>query len=436
MSNGPLAGVRVFDLTMWMVGPWCSVQLGALGAEVVHIEQPDVDWSTLGAGVPPLINGTSVGYIAWNMNKRGLSLGMKSPEDRTVAYELLKTSDVFLINMTPGVADRLGVGYDIVSGINPQIVYCAITGWGESGPMALLPGADTPAQYVTGFATGTGVPDGDDEINRHFTQMDATSGNYAAQAILMGLLARKRTGKGQRIHVSMLRAGSALQSVRIGEYLAALTSRIELVTAVIILPQRQTALLAKQAAQVDVLSGGRLRLGIGIGWNDVEYEALNENFHDRGKRSEEQVELLRALWTNEIVDFQGRWHSIPGAGIKPLPVQRPIPVWFGGGRSDGVLRRIARMGDGWFPQLQADEQGRERMAAFRNFVAEAGRSQDDVGVDARVALSRGGVDGALRDADAWREMGASHVSFNTLRAGLASADEHIDALRRFKEAAG
>ena len=219
-------------------------------------------------------------------------------------------------------------------------------------------------------------------------------------------------------------------------YLAALTSRIELVTAVIILPQRQTALLAKQAAQVDVLSGGRLRLGIGIGWNDVEYEGLNENFHDRGKRSEEQVELLRALWTNEVVDFQGRWHSIPGAGIKPLPVQRPIPVWFGGGRSDGVLRRIARLGDGWFPQLQADEQGRERMEAFGNFVAEAGRSQDDVGVDARVALSRGGIDGALSDAEAWREMGATHVSFNTLRAGLASADEHIDALRRFKEAAG
>ena len=219
-------------------------------------------------------------------------------------------------------------------------------------------------------------------------------------------------------------------------YLAALTSRIELVTAVIILPQRQTALLAKQAAQVDVLSGGRLRLGVGIGWNDVEYEALNENFHDRGKRSEEQVELLRALWTNEIVDFQGRWHSIPGAGIKPLPVQRPIPVWFGGGRSDGVLRRIARMGDGWFPQMQADEQGRERLAAFRNFVAEAGRSQDDVGVDARVALSRGGVDGALRESEAWQELGVSHVSFNTLRAGLGSADEHIDALRRFKEAAG
>ncbi len=219
-------------------------------------------------------------------------------------------------------------------------------------------------------------------------------------------------------------------------YLAALTSRIELVSGVIILPQRQTVLVAKQAAQVDVLSGGRLRLGVGIGWNDVEYEGLNENFHDRGKRSEEQVELLRALWTNEVVDFQGRWHSIPGAGIKPLPVQRPIPIWFGGGRSDGVLRRIARLGDGWFPQLQADEQGRERMERFKGLVEEAGRSQDDVGVDARVALSRGGVDGALSDSEAWQEMGATHITFNTLRAGLGSPDEHIDALRRFKEAAG
>ena len=219
-------------------------------------------------------------------------------------------------------------------------------------------------------------------------------------------------------------------------YLAALTSRIELVSGIIILPQRQTVLVAKQAAQVDVLSGGRLRLGVGIGWNDVEYEGLGQNFHDRGKRSEEQVELLRALWTNEVVDFQGRWHSIPGAGIKPLPVQRPIPIWFGGGRSDGVLRRIARIGDGWFPQLQADEQGRERMERFKGLVEEAGRSQDEVGVDARVALSRGGVDGALRDAEVWQEMGATHVSFNTLRAGLGSPDEHIDALRRFKEAAG
>ena len=114
-------------------------------------------------------------------------------------------------------------------------------------------------------------------------------------------------------------------------YLAGLTSKIELVTAVLILGQRQTALVAKQAAEVDVLSGGRLRLGIGVGWNHVEYEALGENFHDRGRRSEEQIELLRALWTNEVVDFHGRWNNVTHAGISPLPVQRPIPVWLGAG---------------------------------------------------------------------------------------------------------
>ena len=134
-------------------------------------------------------------------------------------------------------------------------------------------------------------------------------------------------------------------------YLAGVTRRLELVTAVIILPQRQTALVAKQAATVDVLSGGRLRLGVGIGWNDVEYEALGENFHDRGRRSEEQIEVMRALWTNELVTYEGRWHRITDAGINPLPVQRPIPVWLGGG-ADPVLRRVARMADGWFPQVR------------------------------------------------------------------------------------
>ena len=133
-------------------------------------------------------------------------------------------------------------------------------------------------------------------------------------------------------------------------YLAAATQRIELVTGILILPQRQTALVAKQSATVDILSGGRLRLGIGIGWNDVEYEALGENFHDRGRRSEEQIEVLRSLWTQESVTVQARWHRITDAGINPLPSQRPIPIWFGG-RADRVLRRIARYGDGWFPNL-------------------------------------------------------------------------------------
>ena len=216
-------------------------------------------------------------------------------------------------------------------------------------------------------------------------------------------------------------------------YLAAVTDRIGLVTAVIILPQRQTALVAKQAAEVDLLSGGRLRLGVGIGWNDVEYEALGENFHDRGKRSEEQVELMRALWTDDVVDFHGRWHDVPGAGIRPLPVQRPIPVWFGGGKTDGVLRRIARMGDGWFPQIAPDEEGRALVEKFRGFVAEAGREPGDVGVDARVGL-RDGFDTAVEGLGAWRELGATHVAVNSLRNGLAGADEHIEAIRRFKEA--
>ena len=207
-------------MTIFMVGPWASMQLGALGADVVHIEQPDLDWATLGAGVPPTINGTSIGYISWNMNKRAFSLDMKLEEYRRRAYELLKTCDVFLMNMRPGVAERLGVGYEDVAKINPRIVYCSVTGWGTTGPMADLPGADGQVQYVTGFASATGKEGGAPEIYRHFTQMDGTSGNYAAQAITMALVARARTGKGQRIDLSMLRAGTALQSARIAEYFA------------------------------------------------------------------------------------------------------------------------------------------------------------------------------------------------------------------------
>ena len=163
-------------------------------------------------------------------------------------------------------------------------------------------------------------------------------------------------------------------------YMAAITSRLELVTAVLVLGQRQTALVAKQAAEVDILTGGRLRVGIGIGWNHVEYEALGENFHNRGRRSEEQVALLRSLWTQEVVDFTGRWHRVPHAGLNPLPVQRPIPVWMGaGGRQSPtppvpVLRRIARIADGWFPQFAPEDDGaRETIDALAGYAREAGR---------------------------------------------------------------
>ena len=212
MTAGPLDGVRVFDMTLWMVGPWASTQLGALGADVIHIEQPGVDPRTLGAGVPPAIDGTSIGYITWNMNKRGLFLDLKSQADRETAYRLLQTCDVFLVNMRPGAADRLGMGYEQVRAANPKVVYTAITGWGETGPMRDSPGADVQCQYFTGFWSTNGAPGGRPEVYRHFTQMDASTGNVAAQAVLMGLLARHRTGQGQRIHVGMLRAGMALQS--------------------------------------------------------------------------------------------------------------------------------------------------------------------------------------------------------------------------------
>ena len=218
-------------------------------------------------------------------------------------------------------------------------------------------------------------------------------------------------------------------------YLAALTTRIELVTGIIILPQRQTALVAKQAAEVDRLSGGRLRLGVGIGWNAVEYEALGEGFHNRGKRVEEQVDVLRALFSEEVVTFHGKWHHISEAGINPMPVQRPIPIWFGGGRTEAVMRRIAKMGDGWFPQIRPDDAGKASIEQFLGFVREAGRDPGDVGIQAGVRA--GGeemLEQALRGAQIWDEMNVTHLSVNTMGAGLTSVDGHIDAIRSFKEA--
>lgn len=215
-------------------------------------------------------------------------------------------------------------------------------------------------------------------------------------------------------------------------YIAAFTRRVELVTGVLILPQRQTVLVAKQAAELDLLSSGRLRLGIGIGWNAVEFEALGENFHNRGKRSEEQVAVLRALWTQETVSFSGRWHRITSAGINPLPVQRPIPIWFGGG-AEAVIQRIARLGDGWFPQLRPDDRARVVLERFHGLVREAGRDPKAIGIEGRVNLGRGTPDDWTKAAADWRALGATHLSVNTMGAGLQSPQDHIHAMRRFKE---
>jgi probable F420-dependent oxidoreductase len=216
-------------------------------------------------------------------------------------------------------------------------------------------------------------------------------------------------------------------------YLAALTRRLELVTAVIILGQRQTALVAKQAAEIDLLSGGRLRLGVGIGWNAVEYEALNANFHDRGRRSEEQIDVLRALWTQEVVDYHGRWHTITHAGLNPLPIQRPIPLWLGG-RAEAVVRRVARLADGWFPQFAPDDEGRRTIERLHAYAREAGRDPATIGIEGRISLASSPPDVWGKEAEQWRALGATHLSLNTMRAGLSSPADHIAAIRRFKEA--
>ncbi len=216
-------------------------------------------------------------------------------------------------------------------------------------------------------------------------------------------------------------------------YLAAFTETIQMTTGILILPQRQTALVAKQAAAVDVLTGGRLRLGVGIGWNDVEYEALGETFGNRGRRSEEQIELMRLLWTQEVVNYDGRYHKVTHAGINPLPVQRPIPIWFGGG-APKVVDRIGRLGDGWFPQFKPDGQGQEQIAQMKEIAVGSGRDPGAIGIEGRVSISEGNPDEWNKTAAAWGEVGATHLSVNTMRAGLSGPDEHIEAIRRFKEA--
>jgi probable F420-dependent oxidoreductase len=215
-------------------------------------------------------------------------------------------------------------------------------------------------------------------------------------------------------------------------FLAGITRSIELVTSIIILPQRQTVLVAKQAAALDVLCGGRLRLGIGIGWNPVEYEALGANFHDRGRRCEEQVDVMRKLWTQNPVTYEGRWHKITDAGINPLPVQRPIPIWFGG-TDDRVLDRIARLGDGWFPQFSPDEKCRAAIDKIFAHAKTAGRDPATIGIEGRLAIGRRPPAEWIGDVKAWKQLGATHVTVNTMKAGLTTPSAHIEAIRRFRD---
>jgi probable F420-dependent oxidoreductase len=223
-------------------------------------------------------------------------------------------------------------------------------------------------------------------------------------------------------------------------YLAGLTERIELITGVLILPQRQTALVAKQAATVDNFSHGRLRLGVGIGWNHVEYEALGMNFHDRGKRVEEQIEVLRALWTRDLVTYRGKWHQISDAGINPLPVRRPIPIWLGGGTradagGDAVLDRVARLSDGWIIFGSADHL-RSRIERMHERVRAAGRPKGSVPIMGGITIREGTPTDWVKHVKGWEASGATEVTVSTMGAGFHTDEEHIGAIRRLKAELG
>jgi probable F420-dependent oxidoreductase len=207
---------------------------------------------------------------------------------------------------------------------------------------------------------------------------------------------------------------------------------LELVTGVIILPQRQTALVAKQAAEVDVLTGGKLRLGVGVGWNPVEYEALGKDFNTRGRMVEEQIEVLRLLWSQEIVTYHGKYHTITEAGLNPLPVRRSIPIWTGG-RAEVLLRRTARLADGWYPLGYPDEQMKQTIERLHNYMREVGRDPGTLGIQAQVNAREGTPDEWKQQTQHWEDLGATHIAINTMGAGFSSIEQHLDAIRRYKE---
>lgn len=218
-------------------------------------------------------------------------------------------------------------------------------------------------------------------------------------------------------------------------FLAGVTETIDLNPAIVILPQRQTVLVAKQMAQIDVLSGGRSRFGAGIGWNSLEFEALGMSFRDRGKRLEEQIEVLRLLWTEQVVTFHGEWHTINEAGLAPMPIQRPPKIWLGA-VSDIAVRRAARLADGWFmiSRLTPDDESRRVADVFRREVEDAGRDMTKIGIESMIYSKAGGPDEWIADARAWVDLGATQLVFRTTEGGYETFDQHLEAMRKFAEA--
>jgi probable F420-dependent oxidoreductase len=219
-------------------------------------------------------------------------------------------------------------------------------------------------------------------------------------------------------------------------FIAGCTNSLEVVTSILILPQRQTGVVAKQAAQLDILTGGRLRLGIGIGRNWMEYEALNENFKNRGRRVEEQVEVLRRLWTDELVTFEGRWHHLDRMGLNPMPIQRPIPIWMGTYTQivENAVKRVARIADGWFPQFPPGDELRAVVQRLHGYAREAGRDPSSIGIEGGLRASADeGPEAWQKQAEAWKALGATHLRVS-LVGEFPSTQGKIDALRRVSDA--
>lgn len=231
-------------------------------------------------------------------------------------------------------------------------------------------------------------------------------------------------------------------------YLAALTEKIEFVTGVLVLPMRGTALVAKQAAEVDLLSGGRLRLGVGVGVKPDEFEACGEDFRNRGKRMDEQIDLLRKLWCADLISYEGKYHRVVDGGINPLPVQRPIPIWIGG-VSEAAIRRVATIGDGWLPNFQADDTGRRGIQAMREIAVAHGRDPDRIGIEGTMTIIDRSYAELREEMEAWRAIGATHITVNTMPerwveeekrwnkadiGALSDPAAHTDAIRRFRDA--
>lgn len=216
-------------------------------------------------------------------------------------------------------------------------------------------------------------------------------------------------------------------------YLAAVTKTIRFGNSILILPQRQTVLVARQAAEIDHLSGGRMTLGIGIGSNEEEAAAMGTDFHTRGARVDEQIALMRALWTEREVTFHGQWHDLDNAGLTILPVQRPIPIYMGGGHGQKPLERIGRLADGWIAMGSAGGQVGDQIAAIRASATAAGRNPDDITIQGRMSVVTGTPEDWIERAQAWAEVGATNLVVNTGRGGLTNVGQHLELAERFMQ---